>query len=135
MGGGVVLRVLAIQPANYIRAAVLYGSMSGDEQRNYERIRYWSYGRRGQFELNAPREELARISPINYLEEINVPLSIHHSLADDVVPAAWSNELCVLLARLNKPHECYFYEAQPHTLIGYADKLFMDRVEFFFKSN
>lgn len=135
MGGGVTLRVLVVNHDYYMRAAVLYGSMSGDEKRNYDRIRSWSYGRRGQIELAADPETLALISPIHYLDQINAPLSIHHSLADDVVPSSWSTELCDLLAELQKPHECYFYEAQPHTFIGYSDDLFMERVTFFFKNH
>jgi dipeptidyl aminopeptidase/acylaminoacyl peptidase len=135
MGGGIVLRVLAVNREPYIRAAVLYGSMSGDERRNYERIQYWSYGRRGDFELAAPPEVLDLISPIHYLDRITAPIAIHHSLADDIVPVSWSQELCDLLEAMNHPHECYLYEAQPHTFHGYADDLFMDRVILFFRSH
>lgn len=135
MGGGVALRVITVNTEPYIRAAVLYGSMSGDEQRNYDRIRYWSYGRRGEFELAAPPELMALISPINYLGRTSVPIAVHHSVADDVVPVAWSQELCDLLAASGHEHECFFYQAQPHTFHGYADDLFMERVVLFFRSH
>ncbi len=45
MGGGVTLRVLAVNRAPYLKAAVLYGSMSGDEALNYGRIRAWTNSR------------------------------------------------------------------------------------------
>src|SRR4029453_5012673 len=69
MGGGISTRVLTISPD--VRAAVLYGAMSGDEQKNYRRIfHYFSNGTRGQEELNTPAEAFQRISPINYLDRV-----------------------------------------------------------------
>ncbi len=135
MGGGIALRVITVNNEPYIRAAVLYGSMSGDEKQNYDRIRYWSGGGRGQFELAASPELMGLISPISYLDRINAPLAVHHSIADDVVPVAWSRELCDLLEAQNHTHECYFYEFQPHTFHGYADDLLMERVILFFRSH
>jgi dipeptidyl aminopeptidase/acylaminoacyl peptidase len=135
MGGGIALRVITVNNEPYIRAAVLYGSMSGDEQQNYERINYWSFGRRGDFELAASPEMMELISPINYLNRVTAPLAVHHSVADDTVPVAWSQGLCDLLEASGHEHECYFYEAQPHTFHGYADDLFMERVILFFRSH
>jgi dipeptidyl aminopeptidase/acylaminoacyl peptidase len=135
MGGGVALRVLTVLPEPYLRAAVLYGSMGGDEQRNYEKIRYWSWGQRGQFELNTPPEWVAQISPINYLDRVITPIAVHHSVTDEMVPVAWSQELCDLLAARALPHECFFYNNQPHTFRGYADDLFMERVVLFFQAH
>lgn len=135
MGGGVALRVLVVNPAPYLRAAVLYGSMSGDERRNYEKIRYWSYGQRGEFELAAPAAMLDQVSPITYLDRLAAPVAVHHSLADEVVPVSWSQALCEALADQGHSHECFLYEAQPHTFHGYADELFMERVLLFFRSH
>jgi dienelactone hydrolase len=86
MGGGIALRVITVDPS--VPAAVLYGSMSGDERTNYERILYWSGGERGEEELATPDEDLARISPIYHLERIEAAVSIHHSDTDEVVPLA-----------------------------------------------
>ena len=63
MGGGITLRVLAVMPEQ-IGAAVLYGSMSGDEAKNYGRSRGWTNNSRGRFELDAPPDTLRAISPI-----------------------------------------------------------------------
>jgi dipeptidyl aminopeptidase/acylaminoacyl peptidase len=135
MGGGVALRVLTVNNEPYLRAAVLYGSMSGDERKNFEQIRIWSGGQNGPFELSAGNERLAAISPINFLDRINTPISIHHSEADGTVPVNWSNDLCERLRALNKPVECYTYYATPHTFRGQADQLFIERVTHFFNEN
>lgn len=135
MGGGVVLRVLTVNRAAYLRAAVLYGAMSGDERQNFEQIQVWSGGQSGPFELAASDGQLRQISPIYFLGRINTPISIHHSAADETVPIAWSQDLCAALRALNKPVECYTYYATPHTFRGEADALFMERVTHFFNEN
>jgi pimeloyl-ACP methyl ester carboxylesterase len=64
MGGGVALRVITVNNADYLKTAVLYASMSGDEAQNFERIQQWSDGSDGPFELAAMPEMLQAISPI-----------------------------------------------------------------------
>lgn len=135
MGGGVALRVVTVLNEPYLRAAVLYGSMSGDERQNFEQIQIWSGGQSGPFELAASDGQLAGISPIYFLDRITTPISIHHSEADATVPAAWSFDLCERLRALNKPVECYTYYATPHTFRGQADELFIERVTRFFNNN
>lgn len=130
MGGGITLRTITL--SDQVQAAVLYGAMSGDEQRNYEKILEWSGGARGLEELNTPPEALQRISPIFHLERISAPVSIHHGDNDGTVPPAWSEELCQKLQALNKPVECFTYPGQPHTFQGEGDQLFMQRVVDFF---
>ena len=138
MGGGVALRVIAVNNEPYVRTAVLYGSMSGDEAKNYGRIRSWAGSQRARFELAAPPAMLAAISPIHHLERVEAAVAVHHSYADDVVPAEWSEEVCGVLDGLfaagEIPHapECIFYDLQPHTFRGDGDVLFMERtIEFF----
>lgn len=130
MGGGITLRTITISDA--VQAAVLYGAMSGDEKRNYEKIQEWSGGTRGLEELNTPPEDLQRISPIFHLDRLTAAVSIHHGDYDGTVPPAWSEELCQQLQALNKPVECFTYPGQPHTFQGEADQLFMQRVADFF---
>lgn len=133
MGGGVALRVITVNNEAYIRAAVLYGSMSGDELLNYQQIKIWSEGRAGDFELSAPPSVLDQISPIGFLDRINAAVSIHHSLDDQVVPAAWSDILCQRLKALNHPVECHVYHGLPHTFRGSGDAVFMERTVDFFR--
>lgn len=130
MGGGIALRTLIINPA--VDAAVLYGSMSGDEYKNYERILIWSEGQRGEEELATPQEDMERIAPIHYLDRIRAAVSIHHGAADAVVPPEWSDELCRRLQELGKRVECFSYAGAPHTFQDEADRLFQQRVLDFF---
>lgn len=132
MGGGIALRVATVWPAA-IRGVVLYGAMSGDEKRNYERIRYWSGERSWELELGASAEQLEAISPIYHLDRLQMPISIHHGGGDTVVPLAWSQELCQLLTEMGHPVECFVYEGQPHTFNGNGDLLFQERLVAFFK--
>jgi dienelactone hydrolase len=126
MGGGIALRVLTVTPD--IRAAVLYGSMSGDEYLNFQRIFEWTDGRSGLDEMSIPETEMRRIAPIYHLDRIETPLSIHHGTADDQVPPAWSDDLCQRLQELGKSVECFRYPGQPHTFVGEGDRLFRQRV-------
>jgi dipeptidyl aminopeptidase/acylaminoacyl peptidase len=116
-----------------VQAALLYGSMSGDERRNFEHIRdVLSEGDRGNEELNVPEAALQTISPIYFYDRIRVPVSIHHGDIDDVVPPAWSQELCTLLTNLGKNVECFSYHNMPHTFYGDNDELLIRRsIEFF----
>ena len=130
MGGGITLRVITVNPN--VDAAVLYGAMSGDEAKNFERIQVWSYGETGKEELATPPEDLRRISPIYHLARINAAVSIHHGEFDDVVPPAWSAELCGMLQELGKVVECFTYPGAPHSFHDDVDRLFQQRVIDFF---
>jgi uncharacterized protein len=133
MGGGISVRVLTITPE--IQAAVLYGSMSGDEQENFESIYEWSQGQRGLEELAVPSEDLRRISPIFHMDQVQAAVSIHHGENDATVPLEWSEELCTSLEVLGKDVECWTYPGQPHTFVGSGMQLFNQRVIDFFDRN
>jgi uncharacterized protein len=130
MGGGIALRVLTVSP--HIRAAALYGSMSGDEQRNFEKITLWSNGRSGAEERQAAAADLQRISPGYYLRNITAPLSIHHGTADAVTPPEWSYQLCEQLQTLGNEVNCYRYPGEPHNFTAAGQRLLMNRVSAFF---
>lgn len=130
MGGGISTRVITLRPD--VRAAVLYAAMSGDEKQNFEAIFRWSDGERGIEELSVPEEALSRISPIYSLDQIQAAVSIHHGRSDDLVPMAWSDDLCERLQNLNKVVECFTYDNQPHTFYGDVNDLFIRRVIDFF---
>jgi dipeptidyl aminopeptidase/acylaminoacyl peptidase len=131
MGGGVALRVLVVDEA--IRAAALYGSMSGDEYLNYERIFEWTDGRLGQTILDIPPDDMERIAPIHHLDQITAAVSVHHGAADNQVPAAWSDDLCRRLRQAGKTVECFTYPGAPHYFGGTTDALFQQRVLDFFE--
>ena len=130
MGGGVSTRVITVSPA--VKAAVLYAAMSGDERQNYEAINSWSYSIRGLEELAVPLQELGRISPIYFLENITAAVAIHHGAADELVPLEWSQDMCNRLTDLGKAVECFTYPKMPHTFFGEGEQLFNQRVVDFF---
>jgi len=131
MGGGITTRVITVNPN--VRAAILYGAMSSDDQKNYERIfSYFSNGQRGQEELSAPPEVFERVSPANYLDRIQAAVGIHHGEQDVDVPLAWSVDLCQKLQELDKQVECFTYPEQPHTFHGDGDTLFIQRTIDFY---
>jgi uncharacterized protein len=130
MGGGIAQRVIAV--SQEVDAAVLYGSMSGDEALNHRRILVFTNGVRGLWDEAPPDEALQRISPINYLDRITAAVSIHHGALDAQVPVAWSEDLCSRLQALEKAVECFIYPDQPHTFTGEGDRLFVQRVREFF---
>lgn len=137
MGGGVSLKAITARP-DLFDAAVLYGAMSGDEQRNHERIyNFLSGGTRGLYDPTDPPSaaDLARLSANTYLERIETPVTIHHGTLDDQVPPWWSDELCARLQELGKAVECFVYTGQPHTFIGNGDALFRQRVVDFLQRN
>ncbi|HXF68310.1 MAG TPA: alpha/beta fold hydrolase [Thermoflexus sp.] len=136
MGGGIALRVLVVRP-EAVKAAALYGSMSADERKNFERILQWSGGRAGREELGVPMEALQRISPVFYLQDITAPIQIHHGAADTTVPPEWSRELYERLQALGKPVEWFEYPGQPHTFPAgsAAERLLLQRAIAFFQKH
>ncbi|HEX6268789.1 MAG TPA: alpha/beta fold hydrolase [Anaerolineales bacterium] len=130
MGGGISTRVLTA--SQDVKAAVLYGAMSGDEQKNYEAIWGWSGNIRGMEELSIPAEALQRISPMYFFQNITAAVSIHHGAADALVPVDWSVLTCEQLKSLGKNVECQYYEGMPHTFYGQGDEQFIQNtLEFF----
>jgi dipeptidyl aminopeptidase/acylaminoacyl peptidase len=129
MGGGIAQVVSLVDQG--IKGVVLYGSMSGDERLNLERIRYWSQGRRGQELFTLPEAVLREASPWTYLQELGVPYRVHHGTLDTQVPPEWSFALCHRLKRLGKPVECFSYPAG-HLFQGEAEQAFRKRVLAFF---
>ncbi len=130
MGGGISTRVMTVNQD--IRAVLLYAAMSGDENQNYNAIFAWSNGERGAEELSFSQESMQRFSPINYLERVHAAVSIHHGRSDQLVPLAWSLDLCERLRTLGKEVECYTYDGQPHTFEGDGNERFIQRMIDFF---
>ena len=76
-------------------------------------------------ERAVPIEHLAQISPIHFLGDITAAVSIHHGLADELVPVQWSMQTFELLKAWGRNVECHFYEDMPHTFRGKGDKEFI----------
>ena len=130
MGGGIVLRVMVIDPD--IDAGLLYASVNANEVVN---LAHFDDDGRGNEKIKVSADDLAPISPINYLERIKTPLSIYHGGADSVVPVEWSEDLCQRLQELGVDVDCEYYPSQPHTFQNSGDTRFIASMTAFFKEH
>ena len=70
--------------------------------------------------------------PINFIEELNVPLIIHHSIDDSSVPYMWSEGLVSRLFTHGKQFEFYAYKSSNHLFMDENRVLAFDRDTRFF---
>jgi dipeptidyl aminopeptidase/acylaminoacyl peptidase len=132
MGGGIAQRVIAVNPD--VKAAVLYGSMSGDERLNTDHIKnVFRDGIDYLPEDEVPAELWAEISPINFLSDVTAAIEIHHGERDPQVPVAWSRDLNEKLVALGKDVTLFEYPRAGHSLRGNDYTVIMQRVTAFFR--
>ncbi len=127
MGGGITQQALVSTPGQ-IKAATLYGSVSGDEVDNYiaRHTRWVTPGSSGEgdkvTDQYGPPDTIAeayrRMSPINYLDRVDCPVAIHHSVADPICPIAWAEKLRDAFTVKGKTIEYHTYQGQPHSFQG-----------------
>jgi uncharacterized protein len=135
MGGGVAIRVMTLKPA-WVKAVVLYGSMSADEKENATQVyEVFSNRSRGLYELQTPEKWLREISPLYFLNRVSAAISVHHGTLDEQVPYAWSVRLCERLKKLGKRVSCTSYANAPHLFRrgSGSDAAFQANVLAFFK--
>jgi dipeptidyl aminopeptidase/acylaminoacyl peptidase len=156
MGGGITLRVLAINDT--IKVAALYGALSGDDEVHY----CWLIGCRTPtpqaipardpfasqrldeadpdflqaLPMSSPLGKLHDIflksSPSRNLSNLTAAFIIHHGEADDIVPIEWSVDLANALTALGKTAQLYTYPGETHVFAGWGWQLFMTRTLSFF---
>lgn len=127
MGGEVSLR--SVEASDQVKALVLWAPTSG---RASDNAAFYGGGRRSPTSSSSPSLEGA--SPINYLQYINTPISLHQGLADTEVKPEWSKELNAALNREGKTVEYFEYEGQDHNFSNLGWGLVSKRtVDFFDK--
>ncbi len=144
MGGGITQGVI-VTTSGQVRAASLYGTVSGDETDNYtQRRTVWAAqaspgGTREADRVTARYgtpdaipEAYRRLSPINYLDRVDCPVQIHHSVADAVCPFSWAEKLRDAFDAAGKPVELVTYRGQPHSFQGAGWQQFADANLAFF---
>jgi dipeptidyl aminopeptidase/acylaminoacyl peptidase len=131
MGGNIVLRVLTVSPD--IKAAVLFASMSGNEQKNAELLSSSSLkGPTSQTELTTSPDIVQRISPSSYYGYITAPVQLQHGSLDQTVPVAWAEETCAALAAVKVNVECIYHPTEDHTFRSrVADQVFSAMTGFY----
>jgi dipeptidyl aminopeptidase/acylaminoacyl peptidase len=162
MGGGVTMKVLVVDPR--VKAAVLYSPVSADQ---VDVINRWGMGcfgdiARGELIIGcnssdvipetlplnlksayrfaaSDADTLRKISPINYLDFINIPIQIHYGTEDGKVlngtPPQWSVKLTQALRDAGGNVELLRYDGEGHSFIGQPWFTFMERTLRFFDQN
>lgn len=135
MGGGVALQIMTTRP-ELVKAISLYAPVSADARDNFEQ---WTTSRTetaerilqtyGNFEDSPVFWD--NISPVNFIDSVEVPVVLHHGTADDDVPYEWSERLSNELKKAGKDITFYTYEAGSHEFIN-EWPLFMQRNTDFF---
>lgn len=162
MGGGVTIKVLTVD--SRINAAVLYSPVSADEADVIDRWGMGCFGdiARGEQILGcnssdiipedlpsnlqsayrfaaSDSDTLKRVSPIYYLDSIQIPIQIHFGTEDGKVlngtPPEWSLKLAKALRDSGKDVELLSYEGERHSFIGQPWFVFMERTLKFFDKN
>lgn len=133
MGGGIVLRVLAV--TNDIKAAYLYSPTSGDEALNVKF--FHNFARDAQFngEMDAPAEALEKMSPQNYYGNITASVLLAHGVNDRTIPDTWSEDTCKKLKAAGVDKKCFFYPGADHSFQGDHLKDFISEVISFFENH
>jgi dipeptidyl aminopeptidase/acylaminoacyl peptidase len=162
MGGGVTMKVLTVD--SRVKAAVLYSPVSADQR---DVINRWGIGcfgdiARGEQIIGCNSSDiipetvpfnlqrayrlaasdvttLKSVSPIYYLDAINIPIQIHYGTEDGKVlsgtPPGWSVNLTQALRDAGKDVELISYEGERHSFIGQPWFNFMERTLKFLDKN
>lgn len=126
MGGEVSMR--AIEATDKVKAVALWAPTSANAAENHG---FYGGGRTSQ---STPSPEVEGISPINYLQYITSPISIHQGLADTEVRPEWSKQLNDALKEEGKTVEYFEYEGQDHNFRNLGWDLISQRtLEFYDK--
>lgn len=124
MGGEVSLRT--VEATDKIKAVVLWAPTSGNSADN---ANFYGGGRQNQ---SSADNRLEGTSPINYLEYISSPISLHQGLADTEVDPEWSKELNNALKEEGKTVDYFEYEGQDHNFQNLGWDLVSQRtIEFY----
>lgn len=127
MGGEVSLRTA--EATNNLKAIVLWAPTSANASDNAA-----FYGRGGSMSSPTPNPSVEGTSPINYLQYINAPVSLHQGLSDTEVNPQWSKNLNEALKKEGKQVEYFEYPGQDHNFKNLGWDLISKRtIDFFDK--
>jgi dienelactone hydrolase len=113
MGGGIVLKVITV--SSDVKAAMLYASISGDEQKNSRFFFTFTGNPLNATELTASEAAFRAMSPASYYRNISAAVAIYHGDADTTVPIEWAQETCQQLKDAGVTVQCTYYPGAEHT--------------------
>lgn len=125
MGGEVSMRTA--EATDKIKAIVLWAPTSANASDNSS-----FYGGKHNPSVSNPEDD--GISPINYLQYISAPISLHQGLVDVEVKPEWSKQLNDALKKEDRTVEYFEYPGQDHNFrnLGW-DTISTRTIEFFDK--
>ena len=147
MGGEISLRSVVI--SDRIKGASMWSSVGGDIwDQSYYYSRYENPHAPDSSDVDKPvvtrlEAQIADLSgpydtdsnePLNYLQSLQTPLIIHHSVDDTGAAYKWSVELAEELYRLGKKYEFYSYPGSDHLFTGDALNAAVERDAQFFRN-
>ncbi len=127
MGGEVSLRT--IEATDRVKAVALWAPTSANASHNSS---FYGGSRQTTEDENS---ETYGISPINYLNYISSPISLHQGLDDTEVNPEWSKELKFALEKEGKSVEYFEYEGQDHNFKNLGWDLISKRTLDFYNKN
>jgi dipeptidyl aminopeptidase/acylaminoacyl peptidase len=146
MGGQIVLRSLVVDKR--IKSAVIWSGVVGtytDLLYHWNSNTAWSSSQDEQIirpdkliaqygSINTNPHFWQEISPLSYLNNINAPIQLHHTLHDHIVPAEFSQKLAGMLENKQKTVELYTYDTDDHDIKGEDLTVVLSRTLQFFNS-
>lgn len=132
MGAGIAARAMVV--SSVFQAIVLYAPISSD---NADLLMDPLGGETAGIDTNIARSLLQSVndenllnalSPKNYYDRVNAPVSIHSGANDDVTPTQWAETIYRDLKKAGKPVEFFQYPGEKHVILGAQQKVFDGRV-------
>lgn len=136
MGGEIALRILTV--SNRVKGATLWAAVTQPFPENTAHY----VRRRGGEEYRRYLDRLAQvvdpadydsISPLTYLDSIDVPILVHHGTADQSVPFEWSVPFREALDKAGVDYTFYEYPGENHNISKSFYRV-MDKDMAFFRS-
>ena len=130
LGGEISLRVLTVSPD--IKAAVLYSSMSGNQEMNSRQLYRIIQDSQFQDDAQVPIELMDRISPMYFYHLVSAAVQLNHGLEDTTAPISWAVETCSFLESAGVFVQCVYYPDAGHVFNrSNYEKLFVNALEFY----
>lgn len=148
MGGDVGLKTLLA--TNQIKGASLWSAVSASTPEQAIYYGKWSDDNWKNISPNSMKNYMARLDttiqnlgfeydissgdPIHFIDELSIPIIIHHATKETSVPYRWSESLAAKLYEQGKNFEFYSYESDNHLFKGENREKAVERdIEFFRK--
>lgn len=135
MGGGVAINTMVVKP-DLVKAFVLYAPVNADYRENFAR---WTERRpeiaQKVIELHGSPETAPEfwdnISAVNFLDQVNAPVTIFHGTNDSSVPYDWSTDLEKRLKDAGKQVNLVTFPGEAHEFGPRWNDFMMQSAEFF----